>query len=132
MGARIVMNEIVFVVRRSEDPLAELVVVGLLPALDSRLSLLVDGGSLGRLLARHGGRCEVRGGMLVVLGRRPELVGGRGRGLVLVLLLSIGDGEPREQDQSKCEQVLALGSDMARRPSQHLGANNVGWDVWGS
>jgi hypothetical protein len=62
--------------------------------------------------------------LLVVFGRRLELVGSRG--LALVLLLSIGDGEPREQDQSKCQQVLALGSDMARRPSQHLGANNVG------
>jgi hypothetical protein len=47
-----------------------------------------------------------------------------------VLLLSIGEGEPREEDQSKCQEVRALRSDMARRPSQHLGDNNV--DVWGN
>jgi hypothetical protein len=66
--------------------------------------------------------------LLVVFGRGPELVAGTGR--ALVLLLSIGEREPREEDQGKCQEVLALGSDMARRPSQHFGANNV--DVWGS
>jgi hypothetical protein len=65
--------------------------------------------------------------MLVVFCGRPVPGGGR---LALVLLLSIGEREPREQDQCKCQQVLALGSDMARRPSQHLEDNNA--DVWGS
>jgi hypothetical protein len=62
--------------------------------------------------------------MSVVFGRRPGLVVGC-YGRTLVLLLSTGEGKPREQDQGKCQQVLALGGDMARRPSQHLGANNV-------
>lgn len=127
MGARIVRNDkvVVVVAGAGEDPLADLIVdvnVDVDLAGDGGLPALVDEGRLDRLLlARHGGRGEVRGGMLVVFAGRPE---------ALVLLLSIGEGEPREEDQSKCQEVLALGSDMARRPSQHLGDNNV--DVWGN
>lgn len=123
MGARIVRNDqvVVVVAGAGEHPLADLV-VDIDLAGDGGLPALGEEGSLDRLLlARHGGRGEIRGGMLVVFGGRPE---------ALVLLLSIGEGEPREEDQCKCQKVLALGSDMARRPSQHLGDNNV--DVWGN
>jgi hypothetical protein len=89
---------------------------------------MVNVGSLDRLLSRPDGRGEVGSDMLVVFGWRPKPVAGTVR--ARVLLLSIGEGEPREEDQSKCQEVLALGSDMARRPSQHFGDNNV--DVWGN
>jgi hypothetical protein len=42
-----------------------------------------------------------------------------------LLLLSIGDVEPWQKDGCKGEQVLSLLSDMARRPSQHLGDHNA-------
>ncbi len=46
--------------------------------------------------------------------------------VLLVLLLSIGEGEPGQEDQGEGQEVLgALGSDMARRPSQHLGDHNA-------
>lgn len=94
---------------------------------DGGLAALVDEGGVDRLLVGHGGRGEVRGGALVVLGGRGEaLVLCLVRLVRLVLLLSIGEGKPGQEDQSEGQEVLgALGSDMARWPSQHLGDHNA-------
>ena len=47
--------------------------------------------------------------------------------LAEMLLLSIGERKPWKDEQGKCqeESAAALRGDVARRPSHHLGNNNV-------
>lgn len=90
---------------------------------DCALAASVYDGGLDDLLPRQGSsgpRDEAGGDMAVVLGRRLG-------GVVRMLLLSIDKLEPREQDNRKCQEVLAIARrcDLAERPSQHFVDNNA-------